>query len=84
MNVGHQRVAQLVVLNEDGLGRLIGPYLILRPMTMRTEYRTERPELEPTGVEILVVGFLRGAVVCRPVSSGSALSSQYASQANGP
>jgi hypothetical protein len=55
----------------------------LRPMTMRTEYRTERPELEPTGVEILVVGFLRGAVACRPVSSGSALSSQNASQANG-
>ena len=69
INIGHQAVAQLVVIDENRLDFIEGPDLILRPVTMRAENRAEGSVLEPACIEFLELWVLNRIVVRRPIAA---------------
>ena len=56
VDVGHEAVAELVVLNEDGLDLGVGPDLVVGAVAVGAEDGAEGSELEPAGVELLEGG----------------------------
>src|SRR6202158_5789140 len=69
VNVWHQAVAQLVVVEKDGLNFVVGPKLIVSTMTVGAEYGAEYSEFKPAGVKLLVHGVIGRPVIRLPIPS---------------
>ena len=60
VDVGHEAVAELVVLEQDGLDAVVGPELVVVAVAVGAKDGAEGAELKPAGVEILVGGIELG------------------------
>src|ERR1039458_4356304 len=69
IDIRHEAVAELVVAHQDGLNPVEAPQLVMRPVAMGAEDRTERAVLEPAHVELLKRGIGERIVVGRPIAT---------------
>src|SRR6185437_7558101 len=67
IDIGHEAVAQLVVVDKNRLDPIEGPDLILRTVTMRAKNRAEGSVLEPACIEFLEFRVLHRVVMRRPI-----------------